>query len=313
LTSNLNVNSLSDEKFLELLVNTKRPQIFAESEVHENGNDWNATELSILGDVSIAVNVIIFDNGRHSLPDLHDKPFGGTLIYVPGALLRNDTGNTPVDWLNVATENEFDLSKYGSLYEKKLLPVFQYIHNNSVERDAVVTVPGLGCGQFAGRFQGKMAACLKVALILFLEKYSEVLSNIKLVYFDPYGECDNETFEFNGISLHIRPLTKGNSDKPQLSHLGSYIDDVSEDLRLFSVVAWDHVSWPGNDFHLGSRTTDDGVKAAATDSMRVMTGIAGHYNHLSFTYDPTTRYTNWEKVVLVNKIQLRVEGNLCSL
>ena len=47
---------------------------------------------------------------------------------------------------------------------------------------------------------------------------------------------------------------------------------------LFSIVAWDHVSWPGNDYFGGSRSTDDGVKAAATDSMAVLTGIEGHYD-----------------------------------
>ena len=45
--------------------------------------------------------------------------------------------------------------------------------------------------------------------------------------------------------------------------------------ELYSMVAWDHVSRPGNDFFGGARATDDGVKAAATDSMRTLTGIAG--------------------------------------
>jgi len=40
---------------------------------------------------------------------------------------------------------------------------------------------------------------------------------------------------------------------------------------------WDHVSWPGNDFYGGSRSTDDGVKAAATDSMAALTGVEGRY------------------------------------
>ena len=35
-------------------------------------------------------------------------------------------------------------------------------------------------------------------------------------------------------------------------------------------MAWDYVSWPGNDFYGDLRNTDDGVKAAATNSMEVM-------------------------------------------
>tara|TARA_B100000683_G_C12082743_1_gene387565 strand:- start:222 stop:533 length:312 start_codon:yes stop_codon:yes gene_type:complete len=36
---------------------------------------------------------------------------------------------------------------------------------------------------------------------------------------------------------------------------------------LYKFVAWDHFSWPGNDFFANSRQTDDGVSAAATSSM----------------------------------------------
>ena len=50
------------------------------------------------------------------------------------------------------------------------------------------------------------------------------------------------------------------------------------DMDLYIVVAWDHVSWPGNDFYIGARATDDGVKAAATDVMFKMTGIEGSYD-----------------------------------
>lgn len=34
-----------------------------------------------------------------------------------------------------------------------------------------------------------------------------------------------------------------------------------------SLVAWDHFSWPGNDWTIGSRISDDGVKGAATSAL----------------------------------------------
>ena len=74
------------------------------------------------------------------------------------------------------------------------------------------------------------------------------------------------------------------------------------------MVAWDHVSWPGNDYWIGAasslaicdaftrgmhmmltmigpvrpgkRCTDDGVKAAATDTMRALTGVEETAPHL---------------------------------
>jgi hypothetical protein len=58
----LDIDRLTTEEFIELLMRTKRPQIFAEFEVYGNGIDWNQAELSILGDISIAVPVTVYDN-----------------------------------------------------------------------------------------------------------------------------------------------------------------------------------------------------------------------------------------------------------
>ena len=78
-------------------------------------------------------------------------------------------------------------------------------------------------------------------------------------------------------------------------------------------MAWDHVSWPGNDFYGGARATDDGVKAAATSSMAAITGIEGEYDLASDTYDPPAKYRNWEAVVRQNNLGLSVQNNLSIL
>jgi hypothetical protein len=96
----------------------------------------------------------------------------------------------------------------------------------------------------------------------------------------PFSECSNAQLEIHGISLMVRPLLQGNLAKSQLCPPQAYAE-VGDDFTgclLFSMVAWDHVSWPGNDFFAGSRCTDDGVKAAATNSMAVLTGIEGRYD-----------------------------------
>lgn len=59
------IDNLSITQFLELLINTKRPRIYAESEVRGNGADWNFDELRLMGDISVAVPVTVFDNGLH--------------------------------------------------------------------------------------------------------------------------------------------------------------------------------------------------------------------------------------------------------
>ena len=73
---------------------------------------------------------------------------------------------------------------------------------------------------------------------------------------------------------------------------------------LFSIVAWDHVSWPGNDYFGGSRSTDDGVKAAATDSMAVLTGIEGHHDPHRGAYLPPKPHRTWDEVVRQTGLRL---------
>ncbi len=308
------ISRLRTEEFIELLVRTKHPQIFAESVVYGDGSDWSKTELSLLGDISIAVPVTVYDNGRHSFPTVHENPFHATLLYVPGALLRNGRGQIPADWDEVTINGRIDDYSYYVLYERRLLPAFSYADGvaSSSNRKAFMTIPGLGCGQFAGKFKGQLGEKLRQTLIRFLERHGERFPNVRAVYYDPFRECNNERHEIGHISLFVRPLTKGNAGKSQLCQPQAYAEagDDFTDCELFSFVAWDHVSWPGNDYYIGSRATDDGVKAAATDSMAVMTGVEGAYNSRTYTYDPPRMHKTWEDVVLARQIQLQVKDNL---
>jgi hypothetical protein len=90
--------------------------------------------------------------------------------------------------------------------------------------------------------------------------------------------CVGDRAAIGGIDFRARPLATGG--RSQLSRPADHALDAAGrefpgNCRLFSFVAWDHVSWPGNDFYGGARATDDGVKAAATSAMEVITGVAG--------------------------------------
>lgn len=145
-----------------------------------------------------------------------------------------------------------------------------------------------------------------------METHASDLSNLQCVYYDPYRECENERLEINGISFLVRPLTKGDKNKPQLCQPKDYEEKGDEftNCELFSIVAWDHVSWPGNDFYVGSRVTDDGVKAAATNTMAVMTDVEGEYDSIANEYRPPAEYINWREVIWKNKIILEAKNNL---
>lgn len=305
----LDLAMLTEDRFLDALLNTKPPQIFAESAVAGDGSDWNLTELGILGDISIAVPVTIFDNGHHTAPVPHATPFKGTLVFTPGALLRNGRGQTPADWAEVThADGTLDREGYYGLYERRLLPVFQHVNANAgtLGKHALITVPGLGCGQFAGPFAGQLGVELQAVLERFLTEHGGSFPHIKAVYFDPYSQCSNSRQEIHGISLMVRPLLQGNAGKSQLCPPSAYAEDGDDfsNCVLFSIVAWDHVSWPGNDYFGGSRCTDDGVKAAATDSMAVLTGIEGHYDPHRGAYLPPTPYCRWDEAVRQNRLRL---------
>lgn len=296
------LRAMMGQDLLGKLFDTKQPQIFAEMAVVGDGSDWNLTELGLLGDISIAVPVTIFDDGNHSAPTPHEPPLSGVLVFIPGALLRNGRGYTPADW-NEATARDGQLSTegYDSLYRRRLLPVFRYINDRAGKpRSAFVTVPGLGCGQFAGRFRGQLGTRLQAVLQRLLTEYGGSYPNLKCIYFDPYSECENFRREIHGISFMVRPLRiPGNQAKSQLCPPVVYAEkgDDFSGCTLYSIVAWDHVSWPGNDFFVGSRATDDGVKAAATNSMSVLTGVVGEYNPARGKFQPPQPYSNWAAVV----------------
>jgi hypothetical protein len=67
------------------------------------------------------------------------------------------------------------------------------------------------------------------------------------------------------------------------------------------------------DLYIDRVMTDDGVKAAATNSMTVMTGIEGRYDQRINHYCPPAEYSDWDEVVSKNKIQLEVKHNLVIL
>ena len=299
------------------LLATKKPRIFAESEVAGDGSDWTREELGLLGDLGFAVPVTVFDDGRHSDPRVHPTPFGATLLFTAGALLAGGRGSPPDG--EVAPGGRIDPARYEALYEGRLLPLLQYASAVSAAagRKALVTVPGLGCGQFAGPFRGRLGPYLRDALAGILARHAKTLPGIRAVRLDPYDECENEDRRIGRIAFRVRPLAvnerKGTGlGRPQLLPPRDYQEpgDDFSDCDLFSVVAWDHVSWPGNDYWAGVRATDDGVKAAATDAMFALSGFRGRYDPETFQYLPPPGVRAWEDLVLEHRLVLRAVDNV---
>jgi hypothetical protein len=305
------------DSFIEALLATKLPKIFAESEIKGDDSDWNARELSILGDINVTMEADIHDNGTWSVTDksfkMHQPPLRGHLLFTPGALLKGSgfTGTTP-DLAEIQdAKGSIDQNKYNRLVERRLLPLFLHAESTAATegRPAFVTLPGIGCGVFAGDFKGEMGEYLNIALKTLLQKHGGRLPHIAAVYFDPFSECVNEEEKFHGVSYFARPSTF-NPGQPQLCAPGSYKTSGKDfsTCTLYKIVAWDHASLPGNDFFGGSRHTDDGVTAAATNAMEVLMGVKGRYT--KGAYAPPAGFRTWEEIALKNKFNLAVKENV---
>ncbi len=119
--------------------------------------------IGILGDISMEMEDDVFDNGLHQRPKIHSSPFKALLIYTPGALLRNGIGYVPADRPEVTDNNHLSFAAYYALYERRLLPSLLYANEIAQAKGVktIITLPGLGCGQFAGKFKGQLGAMLK--------------------------------------------------------------------------------------------------------------------------------------------------------
>lgn len=296
------------------LTQTREPAKYAESEVRADGSDWTFEELALLGDASFAAPVTFFDNGRHHNPQLHRPPFNGNLLFMSGALLRNDYGNPIPDKSECVKHGELSPKAYQNLIIRRLRPLLTFANRQAGSQNtkAIVTVPGLGCGQFSGNILG-IPEQLQKTIQKLLKDEGLRFRNISCVRLDTYSSLSNESEVIHGIKFRVRPLLKGNNFTPQLSHPEQLEEEPGEfkDHILSSVVAWDPVSWPGNDFYIGNRATDDGVKAAASNVIEVITGIPGAYNERHHRFDPRDDSSEtWEAHIRRSGIQLQTEG-LC--
>ncbi|APS55922.1 hypothetical protein [Piscirickettsia salmonis] len=312
---------LQPYQFLELLANTKAKGIFAESQVYCDGRDWNKTEALILSDLVTEVDVSIFDNGIHDrrLPSFqaYDPPHQGKLLFVSAPLFRNDRTKITPDLYECTTNKKFDQGKYNHLVERRLLPAFAHLQESfrRTGKKFLFTIPGWGCGQFAGKRQGKMGKRFQIALQTFLANHPELRDSIAAIYYDPYSECEASDQEINDIPFYTRPLAHRTTTdpKPQLCPVGGYLNGDYRNCQLATLVAADAFSHAGTDFFRLSRKTDEGVKAAATDSMTQFSGIPGKYDKTSGKYLPEEKNTTWRRLFKREDFELSfATATVCS-
>lgn len=301
------LQTINIENFLECLINTKELCIFAESTNYTLRNQWNDQEVEILGDINCAIETEIYDNGVWSAKNatIHEQPINGALIFVPGAILKTATHAYP-EYNNIIVKNEIDFKKYYEFYEHKLLSALEYANFLGARdnKKIFLTIPGIGCGAFAGKFSSTIHQLFGNVLINLIHAHHDKFQNISGIYF---GSNENKNLQ---KIKHIDIITKNGKDTPQLCHPEEY-GKAYIDCKLVKIVAWDHLSYPGNDYWDGTRNTDDGIGGAATKVFSDITGMTGLYHKQEKRYvlehqkDYTFQQLNdesWKKYIEKNHI-----------
>lgn len=246
----------------------------------------------------------MYDDGQWDAEQANLKQQPGHLLFTPGPLLERGAGFPDYD--EVVVDGEIDQDKYNALIERRLLPVLRAANQNAEAQGhrAIITLPGLGCGVFAGVFGGTIHHNFDQAIENILQRHGQELTNIALVQ-GQGAQGEEVKKEIQGIKYRKCLGTPG-----LLNHPTFWQQDNEDFLNhvLYKVVAWDHFSWPGNDFYGGSRWTDDGVSAAATNICQVMTGQTGLYDATCKKFKPTDGNIwigkTWEQVIKDNNIKL---------
>lgn len=307
LNSNKNVVVKDVDGLVQAQFASRLPNVFAET------FDWTKTytkeECSILGDTSMIIqDALAYDNGTWKEPTVKKIPEYITLGFVSGALR--------IPGYPDSTEN------IAELYARRLVPVFAafsaLMSGSDPKGRGLVTMPAIGCGAFRGTLTLEEATQEFVAIL------RDILDTYKASHFPnlDFWLGLNQAMEIKNITedakrgLLIEITTLG-----QLEASSAYchgIFDSSLWSRRFSVAASDPFSWPGNDWLSGSRWTDDGVKGAATNILKILTGYDGEYSTKVNGYVPspvktflkTEVFPTWSQLIkrlkLIIKTQERV-------
>ena len=160
-------------------------------------------------------------------------------------------------------------------------------------------MPGIGCGVFAGPFRNMFQRFYE-SVCLLLRKHAQQLRNIAGVYFMEYEHMSSSHIaEYKCEEISIIRWKNG----PSLLAENKVIAPELGDCHIAKFVAWDHFSWPGNDFFANSRHTDDGVSAAATNVMEKLLPNNGQYHYeynamvKMFLASQKGEHLNWEQVM----------------
>ena len=282
-------NELNTKDKVHLLMSLKELECMYEKAKEEKGEvkGVNAAERRLLGMISTVSDVTFYDDGGRPTYKKHKEPIKGMLAFTSAPLLaekhgdndlvqkRNQQGKDPV---------ELKVEKYEQAIEDRILPVLRHFNDScrDLEKKAFVTLPGLGCGYFAGgqAAQSLVSMAFIKALGNILEKHSADLSSISGVCFDDFGGNYKAAPKKYGSIDFI--IGKGHQE----GRIAQLMDPAEYGYKgsvLCNIAAWDHMAKEGNEGNRAEcidRQSDDPAKAKASNFLIQLYGLkeGEHYD-----------------------------------
>lgn len=272
----IEVQNLTVDKLIQALSATKKPRLFAESASPAIVSGWNPDEVAILDGIISAgtsPDKVVGNGSRGSArkwfePNDEEHVKEITPVFISGAL-----GHGPL-FDNEDYRTALGLGEEKNISENlrpKLEAALLHINATAPPAEgAFVMMPGIGCGEFAGKFMDVMPTIFAQTLNKILNDHPERFSNIKAVCYDAYTKSENEAAKLaltgsvrqnsklhvvNGEEravLHMKPLAIS-----QLNSLPGL--EKLDNCKMYRGIAADLLAQRGNDVH------DGGEKANATD------------------------------------------------
>ena len=179
---NNNIGDMTTEDLINLMLSTKEPMVFAERYTPNSPSwPWTVEEVELLGDVNVAMPVKIFDHGEWYNPTIHQIPINGYLMFTPGVLLHD---HCQIDYQHIINNNgRIRDDMYYETYERRLLPLLTFANEEAGAKGtkAVVTIPAVGCGAFAGSFSDGLSCRFGNVLKEMLHTHGSKLQNISFL------------------------------------------------------------------------------------------------------------------------------------
>lgn len=305
------ISKLTIPEFIDAFFKTTKPLVFAESlgQVHGDGSDWTKEEIMLMGRIGRIVEDVTVYAKRSYYPDKSDifkedeRP-KATLLFVDGALMAGCQADLQrVTSMDSSGKLQFDMKKYEKFLEENILPSLLFANQDAGQQGAVVTMPIIGGGQFAGKFADAIKRNYLKAINNILTKHKNALTNIGAIVITGLKES---IYKLNSISIYTTPdaigLSPAHMDEDKLKKIMD--PEEFKQLKVYVKIAGDRLSFPANDAYGGSDATHEGGCCMRTNVISIVTHTQGVFDENKMLFVPPQEYKNWEGVCFSNQTSL---------